>query len=89
VAAKDIPEYRPVSGTGNGHKVRPDLQTKLMAAFISAVFVGTIAWVGTRVSDLSDRMTRVETIVDERFTRLIEKLNETNRRLEALEKAGK
>lgn len=85
---RDLPKYVPVAETGNGHKVRPDMQTKLIGSFVLAVFLGAIAWVGTKVSDLSDRMTRVETIVDERFERLIEKLGETNRRLEQLEKKG-
>lgn len=84
MSAKDttVPDHIhviPVPGAeGNGHKVRPDLQTKIMTTLITLVFLGAIGWVGTKVSDLSDRMTRVETLVEV-------KLDEVLRRLEKLE----
>jgi len=62
MAARRKPtEVTPVSGTGNGHKVRPDMQTKLAGAVVLLLVVGPLAWIGNKVTDLSDRMVRMRT----------------------------
>ena len=76
--AEGLPHVVAVPENGNGHRVRPDFQTKAISAAIMLVFLGSIGWVGTKVSGLSDRMTRVETLVEI-------KLDEVLRRLDKLE----
>lgn len=52
---------------GNGDPVRPDLQTKMVAGIILFVFLGSIGWVGTKVTDVADRITRLEVIVEKNW----------------------
>lgn len=78
----ELPRYRPVSDTGNGHKVRPDLQTKIVALVITAAFLGVLAYIAQSVVSLNARMTRIETLVEgqqrgfDRLERLLEKLTD-------------
>ena len=92
-----LPQYVPVPPQPNGHKVRPDLQTKIGATVIVSVVLGAVLWAGNKLDNLGERMTRVETKVEERFRSLellwnahlsgvLLKLDEANRRLEVLEK---
>lgn len=76
----------------NGAKVRPDMQTKLIGAVISLVFLGAIAWVGTTLLTLSERTVRIETRQDERnraflseLSRIRETLERVDMRLQELE----
>lgn len=71
---EDLPRYVPVAPSGNGHKVRPDLQTKIIGALI----LGLILYMGKSILDKVDsfgeRIARIETL-----------LGEVVRRLDALE----
>lgn len=85
MAAKPAPPEIRVAPTENGHKVRPDLQTKVITGVILFVFLGTLGWIGGKVADLSDRMVRVETTLDLRFSELLRSMERFNVRLEKVE----
>ena len=63
---------------GNGSKVRPDLQTKLIGGFIGTVFLAAIVWVGATVSSMSERVTRIE-------EKILSRANMVDYRLERIE----
>lgn len=79
---EDLPRYEPVSPTGNGHKVRPDLQTKIVGLVIVAAFLGVMGYLAKTVVDVNERLTRLEAVVPVRLENIERETREGQRRLE-------
>ena len=48
----------------NGAKVRPDFQTKLVGTILMLAIIAPLSFIAAKVMEMSDRMTRLEVIVD-------------------------
>jgi len=79
----DVPRYVPVPETGNGHKVRPDLQTKVVTAAIVMVFLGVLSWLSLTVLSLdrqslasAERDKARDTIIDLRFQMMLSQMQQ-------------
>ena len=49
---------------GNGDRVRPDMQTKLVGTILSVIVVGVLVWIGAGVDSLKERVTRLEVLLE-------------------------
>lgn len=57
------PNVTDVNGT-NGTKIRPDFQTKVVGTVLMLAIIAPLSFIAAKVMEMSDRMTRLEVVVD-------------------------